>query len=253
LVSLARRGGASVFMVLQAGLVALLSRLGADSDIAVGSPIAGRTDQALDDLVGSFANTLVLRTNTSGDPTFTHLLARVRETALSAYAHQDVPFEYLVEVLNPARSLAHHPLCQIMLALQNIPRADFELPGLCTRPILVRTGTAKVDLSFVLSERRDPHGSPEGINGVVEYASDLFDPASVETIFARWVRLLEAAVADPDRRSAGSTSSQPESVTGCCLITTTPPIRFHPACPRCSRLKSGPHPRRWRWCSRTPP
>ncbi|MGH3873022.1 MAG: amino acid adenylation domain-containing protein [Pseudonocardiaceae bacterium] len=199
LVSLARRGGASVFMVLQAALAALLSRLGAGSDIAVGSPIAGRTDQTLDDLVGFFVNTLVLRTNTSGDPTFTQLLSQVRETALSAYAHQDVPFEYLVEVLNPARSLAHHPLCQIMLSLQNSQRADFELPRLRTRPILVRTGTAKLDLAFVLSERRGPHGSPEGIDGVAEYASDLFDPASVEKIFARWVRLLEAVIADPDR------------------------------------------------------
>ncbi|MGH3873020.1 MAG: amino acid adenylation domain-containing protein [Pseudonocardiaceae bacterium] len=196
---LARQGGASLFMVLQAGLAALLTRLGAGTDIAVGSPIAGRTDQALDDLVGFFVNTLVLRTDTSGDPTFTQLFARVRETALAAYTHQDVPFEYLVEIVNPTRSLAHHPLFQIMLALQNIPAADFELPGLDVSDVPATTGTAKFDLGFSLWERRGVDGGPESLDGYVEYASDLFDPGTVETILAQWVRLLEAAVADPDR------------------------------------------------------
>ncbi|MGH3702463.1 MAG: non-ribosomal peptide synthetase, partial [Pseudonocardiaceae bacterium] len=198
LVGLARHAGASVFMVLQAGLAAVLSRLGAGEDIPLGSPIAGRTDQALDDLVGFFVNTLVLRTDTSGNPTFTHLLARVRETALSAYAHQDIPFEYLVEVLNPARSLAHHPLFQVLLALQNTPEADFRLPGLQVSGMWAPTGTAKFDLGFSLSEQRDPHGTPQGLEGFVEYASDLYDPTTVEILFARWVRLLEAVVADPD-------------------------------------------------------
>ncbi|MGB6162395.1 MAG: amino acid adenylation domain-containing protein [Pseudonocardiaceae bacterium] len=196
---LARQSGASLFMVLQAGLVALLSRMGAGSDIAVGSPIAGRTDQALDDLVGFFVNTLVLRTDTSGDPTFGELLARVRETALAAYAHPDVPFEYLVEVLNPTRSLAHNPLFQVLLAVQHTPEVDFELPGLDTSFVPAPTGTAKFDLAFSLFERRGAQGDCEGIDGAVGYASDLFDPATVETIATRWVRLLEAAVADPDR------------------------------------------------------
>ncbi|MBW0010592.1 MAG: amino acid adenylation domain-containing protein, partial [Pseudonocardiales bacterium] len=199
LVGLARRGGASVFMVLQAGLAALLSRLGAGEDIAVGSPIAGRTDQALDELVGSFINTLVLRIDTSGNPGFGQLLARVRQTALAAYANQDVPFEYLVEVLNPTRSLARHPLFQVMLALQSAPEVALELPGLDVTGVPVDTGVAKFDLSFGLTERRGPDGSPAGIDGVVEYADDLFDAATVETIVARWVRLLEAVVADPDR------------------------------------------------------
>ncbi|MGH3799699.1 MAG: amino acid adenylation domain-containing protein, partial [Pseudonocardiaceae bacterium] len=199
LVGLARQGGASLFMVVQAGLAALLSRLGAGDDIPLGSPIAGRTDQALDDLVGFFVNTLVLRTDTSGDPTFGQLLSRAREIALAGYEHQDVPFEYLVEVLNPARSLVHHPLFQIMLVLQNTPKADFALPGLDTSSTLVPTGTAKFDLSFSLFERRGPDGSPDGLDVYAEYASDLFDPATVETLLARWVRLLEAMVADPDR------------------------------------------------------
>ncbi|MGW6919207.1 amino acid adenylation domain-containing protein, partial [Kitasatospora sp. NPDC054939] len=203
LAALARRSGASLFMVLQAGLAALLSRLGAGEDVPLGSPIAGRTDQALDELVGFFVNSLVLRTDLSGNPTFAQLVARVRETSLAAYAHQDVPFEYLVEVLNPTRSLAHHPLFQVMLALQNAPEGVFELPGLRVEVAPGRTGTAKFDLFFSLVERRGGAGEPLGIEGAVEYADDLYDPATVTALFERWVRLLEAVVADPDRPIGG--------------------------------------------------
>ncbi|MFF2144923.1 amino acid adenylation domain-containing protein, partial [Kitasatospora sp. NPDC058190] len=198
--TLARRTGATLFMVLQAGLAALLSRLGAGDDIPIGSPIAGRTDQALDDLIGFFVNTLVLRTDTAGNPTFEELVRQVRETALNAYANQDVPFEYLVEVLNPPRSLGRHPLFQVMLALQNAPESRFELPGLEVEVGQARTGTAKFDLFFSLAEHRDESGAPAGVEGAVEYASDLYDAETVRGLFRRWTRLLEEVAADPSQR-----------------------------------------------------
>src|SRR6516164_96431 len=198
LLELARAQGASLFMVLQAGLAALLSRLGAGDDIVIGSTIAGRTDGALEDLVGFFVNTLVLRTDTSGNPSFRDLLGRVRASNLEAYSHQELPFERLVEALNPARSLAHHPLFQVMLALQNNAPAQLELEGLSASVEPVAGASAKFDLSVSLAEERTADGSAGGLSGVMEYASDLFERASVEALAGRLVRLLEAAVAAPE-------------------------------------------------------
>ena len=199
LLALARDSGASLFMVLQAGLAALLTRLGAGTDVPIGSPIAGRTDSALDDLVGLFVNTLVLRTDTSGTPSFRELIARVRATNLAAYSHQELPFERLVEVLNPARSLARHPLFQVMLALQNNAPVSLDLPGLTPSVETVATASAKFDLSVSLREQRGSDGAPAGINGVLQYSIDLFERASVEVIAGRLIRLLETAIDDPDR------------------------------------------------------
>ncbi|KOT48558.1 non-ribosomal peptide synthetase [Streptomyces rimosus subsp. rimosus] len=196
LVALARRANATVFMVLQAGMAALLTRLGAGTDIALGSGVAGRTDEALDDLVGLFVNTFVLRTDTSGDPGFEELLARVRESSLAAYAHQDVPFEHLVEVLNPQRSTAHHPLFQVALVLQNTPRSEFELPGLRVAPEAVGIGRSRFDMLLSLDES----SGEQGVSATVEYSTDLFDRSTVEALLDRWVRLLEQVTADPSLR-----------------------------------------------------
>jgi amino acid adenylation domain-containing protein len=203
LTDLARQNQVSIFMVLQAGLAALLTRLGAGTDIPIGSPIAGRTDDALDDLVGCFLNTVVLRTDTTGDPTFTQLLTRVRDVDLAAYTHQDVPFERLVEVLNPTRSMARHPLFQVMLILQNTHHAVLELPGLECTGDSGDTGIAKFDLSLSLTEHRDSDGLPDGIGGTLQYSLDLFDRGTAESIAARLVRLLQAATEDPGSPISG--------------------------------------------------
>ncbi|MFG3541091.1 amino acid adenylation domain-containing protein [Streptomyces clavifer] len=197
---LARTAGCSVFMVLQAALSAVLSRHGAGDDIPLGTAVAGRTDEAASDLVGFFVNTLVLRTDLTGDPTFLELLERVREFDLSAYAHQDVPFERLVELLNPARSQNHHPLFQTMLVLQNhAPAAALDLPGLTTGGVPVDPGVSKFDLSFTFTETYDDGGAPSGMRAAVDYATELFDPATVRGLADRLVLLLGAVTADPDR------------------------------------------------------
>ncbi|MER7562561.1 amino acid adenylation domain-containing protein [Streptomyces sp. NPDC097941] len=196
--ALARANGVSAFMVLQAGLATLLTRLGAGTDIPLGTPIAGRTDDALAELVGFFVNTLVLRTDTAGNPTFRELLARVRETDLAAYTHQDLPFERLVEELNPVRSLSRHPLFQIMLVLHNTGRPEVGLAGLDVSVEGAEAPVAKFDLSVSLWERYGGDGAADGILGRIEYAEDLFDRSTVSMLAARFERLLAAAVAEPD-------------------------------------------------------
>ncbi|TDB82540.1 amino acid adenylation domain-containing protein [Micromonospora sp. KC721] len=193
--ALARRCDASVFMVLHAALGALLTRLGAGTDIPIGTPIAGRTDDAVDEVVGFFANTLVLRTDTSGDPTFRTLVARVRETDLAAYAHQDVPFERLVEVLNPARSMARHPLFQVMLSHQVRPDLRLRLGECRVVQEKVDTATAKFDLAFEVVEEPGRTGMTVG----VEYSTDLFDATTAHSLATGLVRLLAAVTSDPER------------------------------------------------------
>ncbi|MEE1929010.1 amino acid adenylation domain-containing protein [Streptomyces sp. TRM 70351] len=199
LLRLARAHRATLFMVVQAVLAAALGRLGAGEDIAVGTPVAGRPDEALDELVGFFNNSLVLRTDLSGDPTFTELLRRARETSLDAQAHQDVPFERLVEELNPERSLARHPLFQVMLTLQSHEPGRFELESVTAEPEPLGLRVAKFDLSFGMEERHGADGAPAGIDGSLEYAAELFDHATAERVAATVVRLLTAAATDPDQ------------------------------------------------------
>ncbi|WP_062209689.1 non-ribosomal peptide synthetase [Streptomyces sp. NBRC 109706] len=200
IIAVARENQASLYMVLQAGLAALLSKLGAGDDIPVGSIIAGRTDDAVDELVGFFVNMLVLRTDTSGDPTFRELVGRVRDAGLAAYAHQDVPFERLVEVVNPARSLSRHPLFQVALNVQNVAGYSVELPGLSIAPERVGLGTSRFDLSFGFAEERDENGAPAGLRGDLEFSLDLFDLETVQELVNRLERLLEQAVVGPRRR-----------------------------------------------------
>lgn len=197
---LARANRVSLFMVLQSGLAALLTRLGAGTDIPIGSPIAGRNDDALGDLVGLFINTLVLRTDTSGEPSFRELLDRVRKVNLAAYDNQDLPFERLVEVLNPARSRATHPLFQIMLAFQNTPDAELHLPDMESSLRINSVGSAKFDLTLEISEDRLADGTPNGMEGLLEYSTDLFKLETAQALADRLMRLLEAAESDPDKQ-----------------------------------------------------
>ncbi|MFS7880373.1 condensation domain-containing protein, partial [Streptomyces asiaticus] len=205
LTRIARERRASLFMVVQAALSTLLTRLGAGTDIPLGTAIAGRTDDALDDLVGFFVNTLVLRTDTSGNPTFSELIERVRARDLEAYAHQDLPFERLVEVVNPERSLSRHPLFQTMLTLNNTEQAGASavasLPGLTVTDEPVASGGAKFDLSFRLGERRD--GGADGgvvLEGALDFSTDLFDRATAQGIAERFIRVLTELAEHPERR-----------------------------------------------------
>ncbi|MFC9435892.1 non-ribosomal peptide synthase/polyketide synthase, partial [Nocardia sp. NPDC057030] len=190
---LAGREGATVSMVLQSALAVLLFKLGAGEDIPLGSPIAGRTDDALTELVGFFVNTWVLRTKVSPAASFAEIVRQVRAKALAGYENQDVPFELLVELLNPARSAAHHPLFQVSLAFQNNTPPALELPGVRLEPYDASVTTARFDLFVNIADAAA--GQPW--NGLVEYATDLFDRATVETMVARLVRTLASVVADP--------------------------------------------------------
>ncbi|WP_286137555.1 condensation domain-containing protein, partial [Mycobacterium sp. IS-3022] len=199
---------ATPFMVMQAGLAVLLSRLSASSDVAVGFPIAGRSDPGLDELIGFFVNTLVLRVDLTGNPSFAELLDQVRRRSLAAFDHQDVPFELLVERLNPVRSLAHHPLVQVLLAWQNLPglgddpAAGLSLGDLHVTQLPVDTHTARMDLTFSLAEHFTDSGRPAGIRGAVEFRTDIFDPASIQALVDRFERVLTSMTADPHRAIA---------------------------------------------------
>uniref|UniRef100_UPI00056294A9 non-ribosomal peptide synthetase n=1 Tax=Rhodococcus sp. UNC363MFTsu5.1 TaxID=1449069 RepID=UPI00056294A9 len=194
----ARARGVTPFMVTHAALSVLLSRLSGTSDIAVGTVVAGRGEQALDDLIGMFVNTLVLRTEVDPNTSFADLLTRVRDEDLAAFGHADVPFERLVQVLNPARSTARHPLFQVVLSFENMDRAEVELPGLTVSADEVRVDVSKFDLQLTIADRSlDTGAARTGVAAEFIYAKDLFDESTVNGFAERFVRILDAVLADP--------------------------------------------------------
>ncbi|WP_171074417.1 non-ribosomal peptide synthetase [Nonomuraea basaltis] len=200
LAALAREHRASVFMVLQAALGALLTRLGSGTALPIGCPVAGRTERAFDEVIGMFVNTLVLPTRTDGDPTFRALLSRIRASDLEAYAHQELPFDLLVEAVNPPRSAARNPLFQVMLALESEPEPPLRLPGLSGEPLRAGLDFSRFDLTVIATERRDSDEEPAGVGLALEYSADLFDRETAELMLRRFARLLRSAVQAPDRR-----------------------------------------------------
>ncbi|WP_432076171.1 amino acid adenylation domain-containing protein [Streptomyces wuyuanensis] len=196
---LARETGASMFMVVHAAVAALLHRMGAGTDIPLGSPIAGRSDEALDELVGFFVNTLVLRTDLSGDPSFTELLGRVRETDLAAFSNADVPFESVVEKLNPTRSLSRNPLFQVMVGYHARTGDEPELPGLGVEYVPFRISSAKFDLVFSFTEHTSTEGDADSLGCRLEFATELFDQETAERMGDRLRRLVAALVAAPEQ------------------------------------------------------
>ncbi|MEH2059372.1 MAG: amino acid adenylation domain-containing protein [Nostoc sp.] len=191
---LSQQQGVTMFMTLLAAYNTLLYRYTGQEDILVGTPIAYRDRTELESLIGFFINTLVMRTQVSGDHTFNELLPRIREMALSAYAHQDLPFEMLVEALQPERDLSHTPLFQVMFVLLNAPMSEIELTGLSVSGLPIGITTAKFDLTLSMEN------TPGGLFGWWEYNTDLFDSSTIERMTGHFVTLLEAVVANPNER-----------------------------------------------------
>ncbi|MGB3443574.1 MAG: amino acid adenylation domain-containing protein [Actinophytocola sp.] len=195
---LGRAHGCTEFMVLHAALAVVLARLGGGTDIPVGTPVAGRTEDDLDGLVGLFVNTLVLRTDLSGDPSFREVLRRVRRSDAAAFDNQELPFDALVESLDLPRSLSHHPLFQVMLAFETSDDAVPDFGATTAARVPLDLPVAKVDLTLQLTGHRGGHGEPEGIDGYLEYATDLFDEHTATALLARLGRLLDLVVANQD-------------------------------------------------------
>ncbi len=198
---LAQREGSTLFIVLMAAFKALLHHWTTQEDISVGTLIANRRRPEIEGLIGFFANSLVLRTDLSGDPTFRELLRREREVSLDAYAHQDVPFEKLVEELNPPRDMARTPLFQVMLILLNAPGEALDLPGLKLQPVAIDSRTSKMEITLYLTD------TPAGLDAFVEYNTDLFDRATMARLLGHYTRLLETVAARPRVRLSGAAAA----------------------------------------------
>ncbi|MBB3037651.1 non-ribosomal peptide synthetase [Hoyosella altamirensis] len=197
-VQLARQSNVTTFMAVHAALAVLMARMSGTTDIPLGTPVAGRGERALDDVVGMFVNTLVLRTEVDPGLSFAELLAQVREADLGAFTHVDVPFERLVEILNPVRTQAHAPLFQVMLSLQDDASPTVELPGMTVSPIEISTNTSKFDLSFGVLQDWDETGAPAGMTLSLTYATDLFDESSIARFAQRFERIVQRVVEGPE-------------------------------------------------------
>jgi amino acid adenylation domain-containing protein len=220
-----RRQRTTEFMVLLAALLALIHRTTGQEDLVVGSPIAGRTRRELEPLIGLFLNTLALRGELNGGVTFAALLLQVRERTLEAYTHQDIPFEKIVEELAPERSLAHAPLFQILLVLQNVPSESSAMPGLTLRTLETASDTAKFDLSLNLGQR-------EGVlQGFWSYNRDLFDPSTVERLMGQLETLVTGALAEPERPLAELPLLSPAQEQQLCEWSST--AACYPQADRC--------------------
>jgi non-ribosomal peptide synthetase component F len=191
--ALSRQEDTTLFMTLLAAFKALLSRYTGQDDIVVGSAIANRNRAEVEGLIGFFVNTLVLRTDLSDNPSFKTLLGRVREVTLAAYAHQDLPFEKLVEELQPERSLSYNPLFQVMFQLRNAPMPALQLAEVTLTPLTVEQGTTQFDLSFDVTELA------RSLQVSIEYSTDLFDSSTISRMFAHYQMLLTAIVANPEQ------------------------------------------------------
>ncbi|MFD0279217.1 amino acid adenylation domain-containing protein [Kitasatospora sp. NPDC127111] len=223
LTALAREHDATLYMALLAGFTAVAQRWSGQDDLVVGSPVANRNHPQTEGLIGFFVNMLPLRTDLSGNPTFRELLGRVRESALAAYAHQDVPFERIVEEVRPDRDAGGRtPFANLLLVLQNTPESRIELPGLRMDVAAVDTGTAKFDLHLQVTE------TPQGLTGLADYSTELYEERTVRRFVDQWLHLLAAAAADPDTRLdalplLGPAERGAELAAGAARRTAAPP------------------------------
>lgn len=198
--ALSQQQGVTLFMILLAAFQTLLYRYTGQEDIVVGSPIANRNREEVQELIGFFANTLVLRTDFAGDISFRELLARVRDCTLSAYAHQELPFERLVEELQPERNLSYNPLIQVMFILENTPTEALRLPNLAVSHIVPENAIAKLDLSLNIYETLNIYENSSGLTGVFRYNTDLFTPDTISRMVGHFLTLLSGIVNNPDRK-----------------------------------------------------
>jgi len=196
LVQFAKAEKISMFMLVHAALAIVLARLGAGRDVVIGTPAAGRGVESLDDMVGMFVNTLVLRTTVDQNVSLREFLSRVREVDLDAFINADVPFERIVQSVNPTRSVAYHPIFQVLLSLQNFVEPALELPGVRVRVEDIDRGLSPFDLTLELRERFSEAGDPAGMTARLSFATDLFDPQTAASLATRWQRVLSAFVAD---------------------------------------------------------